>query len=166
MPPIVDEMAASDIFKGLFNSNRGFEAAVWDAYRYLVLFPDGNADFIKLINNSHQSSIAAHVRSRMASASGDIKLALFENRKSRLIRSFPFNVIDGLKLDGLLSVESKSALWSCACDLIISRDAENDSCVGTVEGLIQRHWDNLITGTRITSILWDEYNQKWGNRLD
>lgn len=159
MPPFADYEAAASIFGGLLSGERGFDAAVWDAYRFAVLLPDGDRSFEVLLRSSSRSAVAAHMLSMVAAACDDVELALVENRRSRALQLFPFNVIEALKLEPGLQGDARSDLWQSACDLIVSRSAEEDAAVCTVEGALQRRWDNLIVGTRLTSQLWDEYSR-------
>lgn len=162
MPPLADYDAAASIFSGLLNGGRAFEAAVWDAYRFAVLLPDGDRSFEELLRSSSWSAVAAHMLSMVAAACDDISLALIENRRSRALRPFPFNIAEALKREPGLQASARSDLWQSACDLIVSRSAESDAAVYTVEGALQRHWDNLIVGTRLTSQLWGEYSKVFG----
>lgn len=100
--------------------------------------------------------------SNVAAAVDDVSRALAENLRSRTQRLFPFNIVEALKRDSSLQSDEKSELWRIACDLIVSRSAESDAAVCTVEGSLQRHWDNLIVGTRLTSQPWDEYSRTFG----
>lgn len=162
MPPLADYEAAASIFSGLLNGDRCFEAAVWDAYRFAVLLPDGEQSFEEVLRSSSGSAVAAHMLSMVAAASDDMSLALAESRRSRALRPFPFNIVEALKWEPGLQANARSDLWQIACDLIVSRSAESDAAVSTVEGALQRRWDNLIVGTRLTSQLWDEYRKVFG----
>jgi len=163
MPSLADYEAAASVFAGLLKGARGFEAAVWDAYRFAVLMPDGDQSFEEVLRSSPRSAVAAHMLSLVAAARDDMPLALLENRRSRALRLFPFNIAEALKREwGGLQVSTRSELWQSACDLIVSRTAESDPAVCTVEGALQRRWDNLIVGTRVTSQLWGEYSRIFG----
>lgn len=162
MPPLADYEAAASIFNGMLKGERRFEAAVWDAYRYAVLLPDGERPFEPVLRSSSRSAISAHMLSMVAAACDDPTLALIENRRSRALRLFPFNITEALKRDTELQAASRRCLWQDACDLIVSRAAEADAAVYTVEGALQRHWDNLIVGTRLTSPLWGEFSAVFG----
>ena len=164
MPPLADYEAAASIFGALLNGYRSFEAAVWDAYRFAVLLPDGERSFEAVLRSSSRSAVATHMLSMVADARDDVPLALAENRKSRAGRLFPFNITAALKLEPSLEPNARSELWQSACDLIVSRSAESDAAVSTVEGALQRRWDNLIVGTRLTSQLWDEYSKTFGKQ--
>lgn len=157
MPPLADYEAAASVFAGLFNGDRGFEAAVWDAYRFAVLLPDGSRPFEAMLRSSSWSAVAAHMLSMVALADNDVALAVAENRRSRSLRLFPFNIIEAFKHDPELQKHERGDLWQSACDLIISRSAELDATVCTIDGALQRHWENLIVGTRVSSQLWGEY---------
>lgn len=162
MPPLADYEAAASIFSSLLKGRRGFEAAVWDAYRFTVLLPDGDTSFEEMLRSVSGMPIAAHMLSMVAASRNDMPLALSENRRSRSLRPFPFNIVQALKLEPGLSASARCDLWQNACDLIISRSAESDAPVFSVEGALQRHWENLIVGTRLTGSLWDEYSQTLG----
>ncbi|MBT2745118.1 MULTISPECIES: hypothetical protein [unclassified Lysobacter] len=157
MPPLADYEGAAALFSGLLGSSRGFEAAVWDAYRFAVLLPDGDRTFENVLRSHDQSAIAAHMLGLLASADGDTAQALTCNRRSRALRPFPFNLVQALRLDFALPSAEKAVFWHLISDLVVSTTAESDAQAGTVEGALQRRWDNLIVGTRITSPLWDEY---------
>lgn len=162
MPPLADYEAAASIFSSMFNGERRFEAAVWDAYRFAVLLPDGDRSFEAVLRSSSRSPIAAHMLSMVAAACDDVSLSLIENRRSRALRLFPFNITEALKREPGLQANARGDLWWNACDLIVSRSSESDAAVCTVEGALQRRWDNLIVGTRVTSQLWDEYSKVFG----
>ncbi len=162
MPPLADYEAAACIFGSMLNGERRFEAAVWDAYRFAVLLPDGDRSFEIVLRSSSRSAIAAHMLSKVAAACNEVSLSLIENRRSRALRLFPFNITEALKREPSLQANARSDLWQNACDLIVSRSAESDAAVCTVEGSLQRRWDNLIVGTRLTSQLWDEYSKVFG----
>lgn len=157
MPPFADYEAASKIFSKILNGERYLEAAIWDAYRFAVLLPTGSQAFDGVLEFNKESSVAAHMRGMVAAANSDFALALQENRRSRSLRIFPFNAIEGLRRDVDLDASAKINLWRLAGDLMVSRAAERDAAPSTVEGALQCHWDNLILGTRITSYLWDDY---------
>ncbi|NKC13288.1 MAG: hypothetical protein GKR94_14160 [Gammaproteobacteria bacterium] len=157
LPPLADYEAASDIFSGLLTTPSSFEAAVWDAYRYSVLLPDGDVSFERILRSHSDSAVASHMLSMVARTRGDYSTALAENRRSRLVRLFPFNLSEALKSDSDLSAKARSRYWRVLSDLLVSRTAETDEGVYTVEGMLQQYWDNLILGTRITSELWNEY---------
>lgn len=157
MPPWADYEAASSIFGDMLrNGGRSFDAAVWDAYRYSVLMPEGDRRFEMRLRDSPQSAVSAHMLSLLASSAGDVSQALEENRRSRALRLFPFNIVEGLRRELSLSSDERSHLWRTACDLIFSRTAELDEPVHTVEGSLQRHFDNLILGTRLTTPVWED----------
>jgi hypothetical protein len=162
MPPLADYEAAANIFCGMLSGRRGFEAAVWDAYRFAVLLPDGDRPFEAVLRSSSRSAVAAHMLSMVAASCDDMVLALTENRKSRALRLFPFNITEALKCDPDLQRDARNDLWQIACDLIVSRSAELDPAVHTIEGALRRRWDNLIIGTRMTSQLWGEYGRAAG----
>ncbi len=162
MPPLADYEAAAAIFGCMLDGERRFEAAVWDAYRFAILMPDGDQSFERVLRSSPRSAIAAYMLSLVADAQGDAPLAINENARSLALRRFPFNVSNSLKIRSGLGESEKDDLWRSACDLIVSRSAESDSAVSTVEGALQRRWDNLIVGTRLTSQLWAEYNKAFG----
>jgi hypothetical protein len=161
LPPHADYEASAKIFGALFGGDRRFEAAVWDAYRLSVLLPDGDRSCEKILQSAPGSAVAAHMIGLIAASNGDYPLALKENRRSRSIRLFPFNVVEALKYDAELSRDVKNDLWRSACDLIISRSAEHDVSVSTVEGALQRRWENLILGSRLTSYLWLEMSGRF-----
>jgi hypothetical protein len=162
MPPLADYEVAASIFSRLLPGERGFEAAVWDAYRFSVLLPDGDRAFEAVLRSQPRSAIATHMLSMVASADGDAPRALIENRTSRALRLFPFNIVEALKRDFSMPASERDCLWRIACDLVTSRCAESDAGVSTVEGALQRRWDNLIVGTRLTSPLWEDYTSKFG----
>lgn len=162
MPPLTDYEAAAGIFRDMLSGDRRFEAAVWDAYRFAVLLPDGDRSFEAVLRSASRSAVAAHMLSMVAAACDDAAHALDENRRSRALRLFPFNVTEALKRERGLQESTRSDLWRSACDLIISRSAEVDPAVYTVEGALQRRWDNLIVGTRVTSQLWGDYTKTFG----
>lgn len=162
MPPLADYEVAARLFSGMLDGNRGFEAAVWDAYRFAVLMPDGDRRFETVLRAWPQSAIAAHMLSTTASALDDEPQALVENRRSRKLRLFPFNIAEALKRDPGLDTDARDDLWRIAVDLIASRSAELDSAVHTVEAALQRRWENLIVGTRLTTPLWNEYRRMFG----
>lgn len=163
LPPLADYEAAADIFSGLLTKPCGFEAAVWDAYRYSVLLPDGDASFERVLRAHPDSAISLHMLSLVSRMRGDYSAALVDNRKSRTVRLFPFNLSEALKNDDDLDVETQEKYWRVFCDLLVSRTAESDECAHTVEGMLQKYWDNLILGTRITSELWNEYQSTIGH---
>jgi len=163
LPPIADYDAATDVFSGLLAKPCSFEAAVWDAYRYSVLLPDGDSSFQRVLRANPDSAISLHMLSMVSRMRGDDSAALVDNRKSRMIRLFPFNLSEALKYDNDLDSESRMKYWRVFCDLLASRTAESDKCAHTVEGMLQQYWENLILGTRITSQLWEEYRRTIGN---
>lgn len=162
MPPFADYEHAAQQFSDLKSGACRFEAAVWDAYRFSVLLPDGDRSFEVILRTYPESAVSAHMLSMLATADGNDCAALSNNRKSRLLRLFPSNIIEALRRDPDLSSEVKRQLWRTACDLIVSRCAESDDAVGTVVGALQRHWDNLITGVRLSSEMWAEYDAEFG----
>lgn len=162
MPPFVDYEAASRVFVSLLDGDRSFEAAAWDAYRFAVLLPDGDSRFEKFLTCCPHSAIAAHLLSMLAAARGEPSLALSENRRSRKLRLFPFNIADAFKIEPALTADERSALWWATCDLVVSRSAESDEPVSTVEGALQRLWDSQILGTRLTTVIWDDYCKRFG----
>lgn len=164
LPPIADYEVAANIFSGLFTKLCGFEAAVWDAYRYSVLLPTGGVQFEEVLRAHQGSAISLHMQSMVSRMRGDFSAALVENRGSRQIRLFPFNLSEALKNDNDLDVDTQKQYWQVFCDLLVSRSAESDEPVHTVEGMLQQYWDNLILGTRITSELWDEYQNTIGHK--
>jgi hypothetical protein len=164
MPPLADYEAAANVFRRLLTGARAFEAAAWDAYRFAVLMPGGDHSFEQVLRSSARSPVAAHMLSLVAAARDDLPLALLENRRSRAFRLFPFNVVEALKRESALEASARTSLWQSACDLIVSRSAESDPAVCTVEGALQRKWDNLIVGTRLTSQLWGMYSVAFGDR--
>lgn len=162
LPPFGDYEAAADIFRGLLGGRRCLDAAVWDAYRFSVLLPDGDRTFEKVLGAFGGSAVAAHMRSKVARACNDVSRSLEEGRRSRELRLFPFNIADGLKHEVALTPQEKIGLWRTLSDLVVSRAAESDSPVSTVEGALQRRWDNLILGTRLSSQVWSEYRSMFG----
>jgi hypothetical protein len=162
MPPLADYEAAAIVFRGQLKGERRFEGAVWDAYRFAVLLPDGDRSFEGALHSMPQSAVSAHMLSLVAGACGDMDLALNENRRSRALRLFPFNIIEALKQEPGLDASARGELWRNACDLMVSRRAESDAAVSTIEGALQRRWDNLILGTRVTGPLWDSYCERFG----
>jgi hypothetical protein len=163
LPPLADYEAAANIFSGLLSKPCGFEAAVWDAYRYSVLLPDGDTSFERVLRARPDSAVSLHMQSMVSRMRGDYSAALVDNRKSIMARLFPFNLSEALKNDNDLNVETQKKYWRVICDLLVSRTAESDECAHTVEGLLQQYWDNLILGTRITSELWNEYQSTIGH---
>ncbi len=161
MPPLADYEAASNIFSNMLNGPRRLEAAIWDAYRFAVLMPDEPRSFMPVLRSSPQSAVAAHMMSKVALMSDDAKLALNENRRSRSLRLFPFNIFEGLRIDSVIGANERDNLWRTACDLIFDKSAESDSRISTTEGALQKRWDNLIIGTRLTSQLWHEYEKQF-----
>lgn len=161
-PPLADYEVAAQLFSGMLEGNRAFEAAVWDAYRFSILMPDGDRRFEAVLRASRQSAIAAHMLSATAATLGDEFQALEENMRSRKLRLFPFNIVEALRRDADLNTDARDNLWRIAADLVVSRTAELDSAVHTVEGSLQRRWENLIVGTRLTTPLWNEYRRMFG----
>jgi hypothetical protein len=159
LPPLADYEAAAGMFGRLLQGERGTEAAIWDAYRFSTLMPNGSFDFEVTLRSMKHSAVAAHMLSMMHYAKGEFSEALDQSRRSIALRPFPFGVVNWLKLDASASHEERSLGWAMACDLVISKSAESDQPVFTVEGALQRRWDNLIMGTRLTSVLWDEYSK-------
>ncbi|TWB35399.1 hypothetical protein [Nitrospirillum viridazoti] len=157
MPPFADYEASAEIFGAMMKGRRAVDAAIWDAYRFSVLLPVGDEGFEPILQKRRDSAVAAHMRSTVAAARGQMDLSIAENRLSRSLRIFPFNAIDGINRDVNLSISQKKYLWIAACDLVISRSVEKDARPKTVVGAIQRYWDNLIIGNRLTNILWDRY---------
>jgi hypothetical protein len=161
-PPVADAEKASSLFKSIFGGNRSLEAAIWDAYRYSYFFPE-NSDFKDILNKENQYPIAAHILSLVDKVDGHMEDALEKNRLSRSIRIFPFNALEALNIDYELSGEDRMELWDKINDLIIIKDVDRSREILTIDGYLQRYWDNLITGTRITSVLWDYYKSKYQN---
>lgn len=162
MPPFADYEKSKIIFLRLFDSPRGFEAAVWDAYRHAILMPDGDCFFEKILLGRANSAIALHMLSMNEYAIGNYSSALEMNRDSRTIRPFPFNLSEALKQDKELDKESRLLYWMMISDLVINRESEKDNEVYSLEGMIQHRWENLILGTRMTSELWADYREKFG----
>lgn len=162
MPPLVDEAAAALVFAGLLSGERRFEAAVWDAYRYAILVPDGEQLFMPLLLGAETSAISAYIQSLVASAHGDTPKAIAENRRSVELRPFPFNLMRLLELNPDTPMNEKTAIWEMICDLVVDRSVEKAANAATVEGALQRHWENLIEGTRLTSPLWASCCEMWG----
>ena len=162
LPPLADYEAAANIFSGLLDGERRFEAAVWDAYRFAVLLPTGDRPFEAVLRLAPWSAVAAHMLSKVADMCGDMPLALAENRRSRALRLFPFNLIHALRLESGRKMDERREYWRTACDLFVSRSAELDAKVCTVEGALHRLFENLIVGTRITEPLWNYYSKIFG----
>jgi hypothetical protein len=156
LPPLADYEASAEIFKNMGSSTRRFEAAVWDAYRYETLLPVGPMWFQEIFSTNLDSAVCAHMLGKLAACSGDMVKAIEHNRRSRGARLFPFNIIGALRIDPEIREHERSHLLRCANDLIISRSAESDDAVVTVDGALQRRWDNLILGTRMTSQLCEQ----------
>lgn len=157
MPPFADYEAAPLIFNNLLKGTRRFEAAVWSAYHYTVLMPDGDTRFEDILKSFPHSSIAAHFLSKLYEIRNEKNNSLLENRKSLSIRPFPFNIIRALRIDFDLSTKDKNKLFKTASDLILDKNACGNKNISTIDGLIQLEWDNLIVGTRITHVLWNSY---------
>lgn len=159
LPPFADYEAASDVFIRMLGSERAVEAAIWDAYRFAVLMPDDSCKFESILISMKNSAVAAHMLSMVYSARGELSKAILQSRRSIALRPFPFGVVNWLRLDASASDEERRLGWATAIDLVISRSAESDQPVTTVEGALQRRWDNLILGTRLTTALWSEYSK-------
>jgi hypothetical protein len=157
LPPLADYEAAARVFADMLTGIRAFDAAVWDAYRFSVLMPDGDRRFESILRDFRRSAVAAHMLSATAAASNDDEEALRQNRLSRQLRLFPFNIVEALRRDTEMAPATRDRLWRIATDLVISRSAESDATAHTVEGALQRQWDSLIVGTRLTTPLWTEY---------
>jgi hypothetical protein len=166
MAPFGDAEAAASIFFGLLKGNRRFEAAVWDAYRFAVLMPDGDRTFEMVLRSFPQSAVSAHMLSMVADMDGNISLALAENRRSRAMQPFPFNITKALYRDPTLDKDTRDDLWKSVGDLMVSRSAQNDEGVCTIENSLQRYWENLIVGTRVTATVWSEYSRVFGKSDD
>lgn len=154
MPPIADCARACTIFDGLMDGPKSLEAAAWSAYRYGVLQPDENKNFEPVLNAHSTSSIAHHMLSLVAIADNNQKSFVLENRASREISLFPCNILIALDGDSELRDSERRDLCLIMMDLLVSRSAEADSPVHTVEGLLQRKWENLIAGVRVTTEYW------------
>lgn len=156
LPPVADYDGAAEVLDSLLATPCAFEAAIWGAYKYGVLQPDGSRQFESALLARPDSAIAHHMLSLVALADDDLERAVLENRASREIRLFPFNTLSALDNDGSIEEREKQHLLCAVEDLVISRNAEFDPGVRTVEGLLNRKWENLILGTRLTSEYWNQ----------
>lgn len=166
MPPFADYHAAPLIFNSLHNGTRRFEAAVWSAYHYTVILPDGDTKFKNTLLSFPYSSIAAYFLSEFFGLIKNPHKELIEIRRSVSLRMFPFNTIRLIRIDEELSIDDKRNLFKIASDLILDKDICNSGNPSTIEGMIQSHWDNLITGTRITKELWNCYKREFKKYTD
>ena len=157
LPPIADYDAAARIFLALEGTALGFEAAVWDAYRFATVLPSGSTWFSRPLRSCSTKGVATHMLSHVELALGNVEAAIAFNRESRAARSFPFNLVLALKIDPALDSDSRRSIWDTARELVVSRQAELDAPVGSTEASLQRRWDNLILGTRLTSVVWEHY---------
>lgn len=164
LPPFADYDAAKELFKSLFNSSKRVEAAIWDGYRHAILMPDDDKRFEKILKDHTDSAVVLHILSLNSIASDNYERAVEENRNSREIRLFPFNLIEYLKNGEGIDENINTNSYRLLNDLIIKKDLENDQFPTTLEGLLSYYWDNLIIGTRITSLLWSEYEDKYHNK--
>ncbi|SEP09943.1 hypothetical protein SAMN02800692_3658 [Luteibacter sp. UNC138MFCol5.1] len=60
-----------------------------------------------------------------------------------------------LKIDSSINAEEQAYLHKVFKDLVVTRHAELDEPVCTVEGMISRYKDNQIFGYRLTSMFWE-----------
>lgn len=155
LPPFSDYDAASEVFEGLLGGARSLEAAVWNAYGYVFLQPDGNRLFQKTLEHNSNSSVACHMRGLVARADGDVDESISRNRESRRIELFPFNILSALDDDAGLGLGDIDYLKKVFVDLLVSKSAESDPFVRTADGMLRREWDNLISGVRVTSQYWN-----------
>ncbi|MFO0728156.1 MAG: hypothetical protein U1E65_30525 [Myxococcota bacterium] len=155
MPPFVDDEAARAVFGGVQGPRR-FEAAVWDAYRFAVLTPEHDEGFMDTLRAHRSSAVAAYMLSKVADMVGDLPRAREERHRSLRLRPIPFDVIQVLRRDPL-EPDQKLELWRTLQDLMLSVNVELEPPATTIEGSLQRLWDNLIVGTRVTSVLWEHY---------
>jgi hypothetical protein len=162
MPPFVDEEAASNAFRELYRGPRAFEAAIWDAYRFATLLPDGDTTFEPLLTARSESAVAAHLLSDVANTRRERALAVALNRRSRAIRLFPFNIANALYWNSDLTPDDARELRGILGDLVVNKAVEREPLAVTVEGRLQEFWDNLILGTRITSVVWEHYVERFG----
>lgn len=120
-PPFLDEAGALRIFNNLMDGPRCFEAAVWAGYAFGVLALEVGRDFEYVLKENTQSTVAAHVLSLVSSMDENYSLAINENKRSRSLQLFYFNIIEGLRIDPDMRKSEKERLWGIACDLIIDK---------------------------------------------
>lgn len=161
LPPFADYDDGVGIFNDLLTGPKALAAATWSAYGYGVLQPSGTRNFEPILKLYSGSAVARHMLGLIAHADDDQEKYLSESRASRKIEVFPFNILSALDGDPDLEVNERHYLRSVFVDLLVSRSAEADSPVCTVEGLLGRKWDNLISGVRITSQYWSLLTESW-----
>jgi hypothetical protein len=94
------------------------------------------------------SEAALDLLSQVALAVGRFESFSQLNHASRTIRQFQSNIIAALE-NGLAPGEA-DALKQAFNDSLLSGHAESDPPVSSVNGLLERLWDNQITGARLT----------------
>jgi hypothetical protein len=147
-PPFAEPEAAKQVFATLLESPLQFNAAVWDAFRYATLMADEDRAFEPVLTRRSHSAVASHMLSQVALAEGRFEAFSQLNHASRTIRQFPSNIIAALE-NGLAPGEA-DALKQAFNDSLLSGHAESDPPVSSVDGLLERLWDNQITGARLT----------------
>lgn len=160
LPPVADYDAALETFEKLLQSPRSFEAASWQAYCFANLHPDGSRRFEEVLK-ARGGSIAQHLLSLVSLADGNYDAFFDQNMRSRQSRLFPFNILSLLDHGMATDDSEKSKLISTFQDLVVSNNAESDSTVFTVDGLLSRKWDGLILGTRLSSPFWQFVCKKY-----
>jgi len=153
-PPYVDPEGAVSVLRNLLDGERGFDAAIWTALTWTSQMPVGDRAFVGILEAHERSPVAHHMLSALAWSDGNAELALHHSRISRKIELFPFNIMRALKIDPLIDAEEQAYLHKVLKDLVVTRHAELDEPVSTVEGMISRHKDNMIFGYRLTSMFW------------
>lgn len=154
-PPYVDPEGAVSVLRNLLDGERGFDAAIWIALTWKSQMPVGDRAFVGILEAHERSPVAHHLLSAVAWSDGNTELALHHNRISRKIELFPFNIMRALKIDPSINAEEQAYLHKVFQDLVVTRHAELDEPVSTVEGMISRYKDNQIFGCRLTSMFWE-----------
>lgn len=157
LPPFADYETSASIFRNLM-SRGDVDAAMWDAYRYAVLMPDGDRPFQDILE-ANKSSVTVYLLGLVLRADGDFEGAIEKNRQSLLLGRFPFNLLEALKFDSKLGEKQRARMWREFSSLVKNRSIETAVPAISVKAALDDYFNNLITGDFVTSELWSIYEK-------
>lgn len=162
-PPFSDAGAAREMLSPLLDSDLQVPAAVWDVWGYIddTLAGCRPTRALAVLAERPGSALAQFTRATFA-ALDDPDEAVRLNRLSLDLRRFPNNLLMAIQRDPELTLGQRRTLYAQIDDLMLSRTAESDRRCTTLDGWVQRYWDECIYGTRATAMYWQSIARQFG----
>ncbi len=161
LPPFSDYEGSREAFKSIEDPSLRGEAAIWLAYHYYTLFPE-DEDFVQILENHADKATACYSLARYNAHIGEEALAREWNLRSLQIERFPNNLLFDLLHNLDLNAERRAAIFEEVESLVLDKTAET-ARFSTAAYLYQSCWDELVLGCRLTSVVWQQVQQQFGD---